>query len=206
MKSSLFSRSILGIALLFSIVAAPIISLADDRLRPNVSIYEFPDLGIESVAAGDYIPMFDVSTNKWKKIPGTAIGFVTLFEDTTATNVLAASECGKIITLNAATEFVTTLPVPTAGCKFRFIVKAAPASASYTIVTSASANILIGHVETADIDGAADGDVSTSDDTITIADGVAVVGDEVEIYSDGTSWYYIGHARTYNGITASTAS
>lgn len=123
-------------------------------------------------------------------------------EDTTATNALAVSECGKVIYLNSATEFATTLPAPTAGCRFSFIVKAAPSGAAYTVATASTANILIGHVETADIDGAADGDSSTVDDTITFADGVAVVGDRVDMDSDGTSWYYIGHAKTYNGITA----
>lgn len=153
----------------------------------------------------DLIAVWDNSAKKTKKLPASAFsnGYV---EDTTATNVLASSECGKLIFLNSATEFVTTLPAPVAGCKFRFVVKAAPSGASYTVVTNASANVIIGHVETADIDGAADGDVSTADDTISFVDGVAVVGDEVEIYSDGTSWYYIGHARTYNGITGTQAS
>ena len=190
------------IILIFAISSA----FADDRIKANQSIYEFPTITAESVTASDWVPVFDASAINWKKTSAASLNDVANFEDTTATNVLAASECGKTITLNSTTEFVTTLPAPTAGCRFRFIVKSAPASASYTIVTASSANVLIGHVESADLDASADGDVSTADDTITIADGVAVVGDQVELYSDGTRWYYIGHARTYNGITASQAS
>lgn len=125
----------------------------------------------------------------------------------TATNTLTKADCGKTLMLNATTEFATTLPAPAAGCKLTFVVKAAPASASYTIVTASSANIFIGHVETADVASAGgDGDSSASDDIITIADGVAVVGDSLEMISDGTSWYYLGHTKVYNGITATTAS
>lgn len=127
--------------------------------------------------------------------------------DLTAASTLTSADCGKTLLLNATTEFATTLPAPTSGCKLTFVVKSAPASASYTIVTASSANIFIGHVETADVASAGgDGDSSTADDTITIADGVAVVGDSLEIISDGTSWYYLGHTKVYNGITAAQAS
>jgi hypothetical protein len=128
------------------------------------------------------------------------------FEGVTATNVLTSAECGKTMMLNSATEFATTLPTPVAGCSFKFIVKAAPSGASYTILTNASGNVLIGHVETADVNSATDGDISTADDTITFADGVAAVGDSVEMISDGTSWYYIGHSAVYNGIVGTQAS
>lgn len=187
-------------------LALPINSFAAGNELAYKRITELDAIAGTSVDAdNDLVVVYDTSAKKTTKMP--AAPFInSLFEDTTATNTLTTAECGKTITLNSATEFVTTLPAPTAGCKFTFIVKAAPASASYTVVTASSANIIIGHVETADIDGAADGDSSTADDTITFADGVAVVGDRVDIVSDGTSWYYIGHAKTYNGITASQAS
>lgn len=125
------------------------------------------------------------------------------YEDVTAANTLTTAECGKIMTLNSATEFDSVLPSPTAGCEFTFVIKAAPSGAAYTISTASTANILIGHVATADVNtAAADGDSSTADDTITFADGVAVVGDKVHMVSDGTSWYYTASAKVYNGITA----
>lgn len=130
-------------------------------------------------------------------------GIIGLNEDVTAVNTLTTSECGKTTFLNSATEFDNILPAPTAGCKFKFIVKAAPSGAAYTISTASLANIFIGHVVTADVNtAAADGDSSTADDRITFADGVAVVGDTVTVESDGTSWYYLASAKVYNGITA----
>ena len=166
-------------------------------------------LGIGSVSDNDYIKVYSVTNTTTGygdayKIPLAAL--VNMTEALTATNTLTTADCGKTLLLNSATEFATTLPTPTAGCKLSFVVKAAPSSASYTIVTASSGNVFIGHVESADLDASGDGDVSTADDTITIADGVAVVGDQLEMISDGTSWYYIGHARTYNGITAAQAS
>ena len=65
-------------------------------------------------------------------------------EVVTATNVIAAAESGTTFFLNAATEFVSTLPAPAAGLNFRFIVSAAPSGASYTVVTTSSSNIIIG--------------------------------------------------------------
>jgi hypothetical protein len=200
---NLFRTSLLSIAALGIFATA---SLADDRLKPNTSINELPELSVNSLAVNDYIPVYDTSAILWKKVAATTIGTAAAFEDTTATNVLLSSECGKTITLNSATEFATTLPAPTAGCSFRFIVKAAPSGASYTILTNASANILIGHVESADLNAASDGDISTADDTITITDAKAAVGDQLEIYSDGTSWYYIGHSNVFDAIIATQAS
>ena len=128
------------------------------------------------------------------------------YEDMTAVNTLLYSECGKTIFLNSATEFAVTLPLPVAGCSFKFIVKAAPAAASYTVVTSASANILIGGVNELEVDTTNDGPYDADGDTITFADGVAAVGDYVEMISDGTSWYITGQANLDGGITVTKAS
>lgn len=125
-------------------------------------------------------------------------------EDTTATNVLTASESGKIIWLNSATEFVTTLPAlstVSAGTRFRFIVKAAPASASYTVITGNSLeNKIYGLVEVA-----GDAVAGADEDTITFADGVAAVGDWAEVVSDGTNWYVSGQGVGAGAITLTAA-
>ena len=126
-------------------------------------------------------------------------------ETVTATNVITAAESGKVFFLNSATEFVSTLPAPAAGLRFRFIVKAAPSGASYTIVTNGGADIIIGGISSSDLDASSDVVSDDNADTITFADGVAVVGDWVELVSDGTSWYMSGHCKTYNGITTSTS-
>ena len=127
-------------------------------------------------------------------------------EDVTAVGTLLYTECGKTIFLNSATAFALTLPLPVAGCYFKFIVKAAPAAASYTVVTSASANILIGGVNELEVDTTNDGPYDADGDTITFADGVAAVGDYVEMISDGTSWYITGQANLDGGITVTKAS
>jgi len=143
----------------------------------------------------------------WQNITNNKIAStVRDYEDSAAANTLLYSECGKTIFLNAATEFATTLPTPQAGCYFKFIVKAAPASASYTVVTSGSANILIGGINELEVDTNDDGPYDADGDTITFADGVAVVGDYVEMISDGTSWYIKGQANADGGITITKAS
>lgn len=134
-----------------------------------------------------------------------ATGTVALetFESVTATNVITAAENGKVFLLNSATEFVSTLPAPAAGLHFTFIVVAAPSGASYTVVTTSSANIIKG-MQVCAADAA--GDTGTADDTVTFADGQAVAGDMVEVWSDGTSWFAVAKSRVAAGITFTQAS
>jgi len=136
----------------------------------------------------------------------TALGGLKVSADLIATNTLTVGDSGKVLFLNSATEFVTTLPLPAAGLNYKFICKAAPSSASYTIVTSASANIIIGGINELEVDTNDDGPYIADGDTITFADGVAVVGDYVELVSDGTSWYVNGQANADGGITLTQAS
>lgn len=126
---------------------------------------------------------------------------VQAYEDLTAVGTLDSTDCGSVKFLNAATEFATTLPSPTAGCQITFIVKAAPASASYTVLTASSANILIGGINELEVDTGDDGPYDNNGDTITFVDSVAVVGDYVTLFSDGTSWYLHGQANADGGIT-----
>lgn len=123
-------------------------------------------------------------------------------EIVTATNVIDAAESGTTYFLNSATEFVSTLPAPALGLRYTFIVKAAPSGASYTIVTNASANIIVGQQH--DTGGAA-GDFGATDDTITFVDGQAVAGDRVDVISDGTLWYAYAYSKVAAGITFTTA-
>jgi hypothetical protein len=126
--------------------------------------------------------------------------------DLTAASTLTAADSGKTFFLNSATEFATTLPSPAAGLRFKFVVKAAPASASYTVVTASSANIIIGGINELEVDTTEDGPYIADGDTITFVDGVAVVGDYVDLVSDGTSWYVSGQANADGGITLTQAS
>ncbi len=121
-------------------------------------------------------------------------------EVTAATNVLAAGECGKVLTLAHATEFVTTLPAHTAGCKFTIIVGLAPSGADYTVVTTTSTNTV--NLKVASIGGTGLSD--TDADLITFVGGTAVAGDRVECVSDGTTWFCTGIMLANGGITSGT--
>lgn len=128
-------------------------------------------------------------------------------EVVTATNVITAAESGKTFFLSSATEFVSTLPAPVKGMRFTFIVTAAPASASYTIVSNGSANIIKGAVFSSDLNAASDGDIETSGgDTITLVDAKAVAGDRVELYCDGTNWFAHAFVSAFDACTITTAS
>lgn len=128
-------------------------------------------------------------------------------EVVTATNAIDATESGKTFFLNSATEFVSTLPAPAFGLRFSFIVTAAPSGASYTIVTTSSANIIKGQVTSSDLNAASDGDIETSGgDTISFVDSKAVAGDRVDVISDGTNWFAYGFCSVFDAITITTAS
>lgn len=128
-------------------------------------------------------------------------------ETVAATNTLTKAESGKVMFLDAATEFVTTLPAPAAGLEFEFIVANAPESASFTIVTNGSANIMRGHILSSDLNAASDGDSEASGgDTLTFVDSKAVIGDRARFVSDGTYWYVQASCVAFDAITITTAS
>lgn len=126
-------------------------------------------------------------------------------EDVTATNVIAAAESGSTFFLNSATEFVSTLPAPAAGLRFKFYVVAAPSGASYTVVTTSSSNLIKGIQLTAQ-DAGGSGDTGTADDTISFVDGQAVAGDWCDALSDGTSWFVTCHSKVLAGLTFTQVS
>lgn len=135
------------------------------------------------------------------------VAFVPNGEVVTATNAITAAESGKTFFLNSATEFVSTLPAPSLGLTYTFVVSAAPSGASYTIVTTSSANIIKGHVLSSDLNAAGDSDFETSGgDTISFVDAKAVAGDTVVVVSDGTSWFASGRCTVFDAITITTAS
>ncbi len=117
-----------------------------------------------------------------------------------ATNVISVAESGATFFLNDTAEFVSTLPAPAAGLRYTFIVSGAPAGVDYTIVTTASANIITTNI---DARGTADaGDSLTGQDTITFVQAASIVGDHVTCISDGTNWFCFGAADVAAGITS----
>jgi hypothetical protein len=127
-------------------------------------------------------------------------GFLGPIAVSTATvaSSLTAADSGKTIFLDSATEFVTTLPLPAAGLRFTFIVKAAPVGTAYTVVTKNSANIIKGQQYNA---AGVAGDTGTADDTITFVASSSVAGDRVELISDGTSWFAYAFCTLAASIT-----
>lgn len=126
-------------------------------------------------------------------IPASGIEVVT------ATNVILAAESGKTFFLDAVAGFASTLPAPAAGLKFTFIVKTAPTSNGYTIVTNGTTQkVLKGLVVVA---ADAVGDVSAGGTTATFVHNQSLPGDRVDMICDGTIWYMIGYVQVTAGLT-----
>lgn len=158
-------------------------------------------------ALEDYIPATDLNglTATATELNMAADNSANV-ETVAATNVITADESGKTFFLAAATEFVSTLPAPAAGLRYTFIIAAAPVSASYTVVTNASANVIVGiAVSSEDAAGSVDFEASGCD-TITFVDSKAVIGDRIDVISDGTKWYASGVCSVQDAITFTTAS
>ena len=129
-------------------------------------------------------------------------------ETVAATNVIAATENGKVFFLNHGTEFVSTLPLLSTvgvGWHCKFIVGAAPASASYTVIENASDNnkIILKGISETETDDDSEGVEHAGCSTITVKDGIAVVGDWLDVYSDGTSWFVTGNSLADGGFEQS---
>lgn len=125
--------------------------------------------------------------------------------DLTGTTTLTAADSGKVLLLNSATEFVTTLPAPYPGLRFTFIVKAAPASASYTVVSAGTTQNIIHGVSasSADAGGSSSSTAGTAVDVITFVDGQAKIGDRVDLVCDGVLWYATAFMSDEDAITFS---
>jgi len=120
---------------------------------------------------------------------------------------LTANDDGARLILALAAGFAVTLPPPEAGLEFEFFVRTAPTGGNYTIVTHASANIIVGQVLSNDLNAASDGDFETSGgDTFTLAQNKAVRGDTVRFFCDGVNWYANAFVSVFDAATITTAS
>lgn len=141
------------------------------------------------------VPAGSGSTEKFIPTADRIQNIGTVITPTAATE-LTAAQSGSIVFLNAAAGFAITLPLPAAGLRYRFIVAAAFATSSFTVVTNGSANIIQGVVDVNStlVPGA-------DEDTITFVNSAETVGDWVEVVSDGTNWYVSGQAAASGGVT-----
>jgi hypothetical protein len=120
---------------------------------------------------------------------------------------LTANDSGAKIVLALAAGFAVTLPPPEPGLEFEFFVRTAPTGASYTIVTHASSNILLGQVLSADLNAASDGDFEASGgDTFSFILNKAVKGDTVKMFCDGVNWFSTAVVSVFDAATITTAT
>ena len=123
-------------------------------------------------------------------------------------NTLTEADSGSVFLLDSATEFATTLPaVATAGSGWhcKFVVFAAPASASYTVIEGEGSDanvIIVNGINELEVDDTEDGVSSTGCSTVTFVDGVAIKGDWVDVWCDGSNYYVSGQTKADGGITA----
>lgn len=122
----------------------------------------------------------------------------------TAAKTLTAKDTGKTLYLTLAGGFATTLPLPSLGLEFTFVVAVAPTT-TYTVVTASSANIIHGQVCSAE-DAAGDVACAAASDTISFVANKAIIGDWVKVRSDGTSWFVSGMCDVQDGITTTQVS
>tara|TARA_R110000803_G_scaffold5230_6_gene17356 strand:+ start:9039 stop:9551 length:513 start_codon:yes stop_codon:yes gene_type:complete len=123
----------------------------------------------------------------------------------TTTKSVAANESGTHFVLNTATAFVTTLPAPAAGLEYWFHIGATVPTTTHTVVTNASANIIVGNICTPE-DAAGSVPVVQDADTISFVANLAVHGDFAHVWTDGTNWYLDGMCSVEDGMTTTQVS
>jgi len=121
-----------------------------------------------------------------------------------ATNVITAAESGTRFIMNIAAAKVSTLPLPAAGLEFWFYVGGTVPTGTHTIVTAASANIIVGSISSAE-DAAGSVAFVEDADTISLVANKALHGDFVHVWCDGTNWYVNGQCKVQDAITTTQA-
>ena len=139
-----------------------------------------------------------------KNTNGTFVAFNLGAEVLTAARTVLPEESGETYYLALAAGFVVTLPLPTLGMGYTFIVRTPPTGASYTIVTAGSANIIRGMAFNTEAAGL--GSSGTTADTISFVLNSSLAGDRVDVRSDGTNWFVLGSSRLAASLTITTAS
>ena len=202
MKKFLLGSALAVMGLAAFLFSAELAHIADAWANPACNVDNCQELGgsrwsvggsIDVISGGD----LDIESGATFKVAGVAV--TPTVEIVVATNVIPAAGSGATFFLNAETEFVSTLPAPAAGLRYTFIITAAPASASYTVVTNASANIITVILTAGGINDASD--VAVARDIVTFVDAQSVPGDWMECISDATNWFCRGSAAVAAGIT-----
>ena len=157
-----------------------------------MSIVNIRDTGRNSARTGD---VRELATKVQKPSDTEAI---------TAANTITAAESGTRYVLNVAAAKIQTLPAPAAGLEYWFYVGATEPTGTHTVVTTSSANIIVGNISSPE-DAAGSVATVTDADTISFVASKAVHGDFAHVWSDGTNWYLDGMCKVQDGITTTQA-
>jgi len=114
-------------------------------------------------------------------------------EDVTAAITLTEEDSGKYYTLDAASgAYVITLPSPSAGIRYDFVVKEDTPSNAITI--TATGALIYGRVLEGEVDTSNDapGSSGATGQTSFIVGTAANRGDSLRLVCDGTYWYAQG--------------
>ena len=156
----------------------------------NISLNNQVDF---AMLAGDSLTLTMFNDQVWEE---TGRSYANEAIELTTTKTVTEGENGKTFFLNAASEFVTTLPAPALGLNYKFIVKGAASGANYTVVTNGGSNIM----ETLILDIVGELVYATGRDVVTFVSG-GVAGDRLEVVSDGANWFCMGWAGVDSKMT-----
>ena len=152
---------------------------------------------VSSAVGADLV--YQVATANPITVNTTAITFMLTnptAELVITTNVISVDESGKTFFLDLAAGFTSTLPAPSIGLKYKFIVKTAPTTA-YIIATDSGANLLYGTF----LDIVGELTYFSAQDVLNFVASTALVGDELTVESDGVVWYCNAKSGANGGIT-----
>jgi hypothetical protein len=202
MMKNFIRKTLMSLALCVAVV-----SVAYATGGNELAYFKIPQLTALAITdvnpAADYVPVYDASAEKVKKVLASALNGNSNVETVITTNVIASTECGKTFFLDLAGGFTSTLPAPVAGCKFKFIAVTAPTTA-YIVASNAGADIIHITVNELETDTGDDGPWDDNADAVSFAANVAATGDFLECVSDGTGWYCDGQSKLDGGFTSST--
>jgi|TARA_R110000764_G_scaffold98891_1_gene183357 hypothetical protein len=117
---------------------------------------------------------------------------------------LAAEDSGKFYTVDSAGgAYEITLPAPTQGIRYDFVVKEDTPTGAVTI--KATGALIYGRFLEGEVDTSSDanGSAGATGQTNVIIGTAANTGDSVRLVSDGTYWYAQGVTALDGSITVS---
>ena len=125
-------------------------------------------------------------------------------EDLTVAIELTAEDSGKFYTVDSAGgAYEITLPAPTQGIRYDFVVKEDTPTGAVTI--KATGALIYGRFLEGEVDTSSDanGSAGATGQTNVIIGTAANTGDSVRLVSDGTYWYAQGVTALDGSITVS---